>query len=318
MANTQNRCSAVRSGSRDRDRSVGDDHREPADILIEKQSLHARISGTLYEVRLQTQTLRALHRAAIDAGRRGVTVPSRDLDAVAAQVGGRIAAGQALARLVRSGQVVRVRRDLLVLPEPTGLIDVEITDLIDAVAPQPYLITGGAALSHLDLTDQHYFTLTVLVPSMVSSLEFRGQTARFFKTDPTNIWGAEPEMVPAYARPERALLDVLSHPRFGVSLNQAADALIRAYKTDPGFLQRLFDATARYGAGAKGHGSRSSARRVGLVIDRLLGHDAAEPFRELIGANRSPVLLRVGGTPGGPVDRTWRVVVNATLDPEQT
>jgi hypothetical protein len=44
-----------------------------------------------------------------------------------------------------------------VLPDATGRIDVGLADLIDVVAPQPYLITGGSALEYHNLTDQHFF-----------------------------------------------------------------------------------------------------------------------------------------------------------------
>lgn len=260
--------------------------------------------------------LRELHRAALEAGRRGIAIPSADLGAVARRTGEREAAAQAVTRLIRAQRVVRVRRDLLVLPDATGLLSVEIADLIDAVSPPPYLITAGAALEHADLTDQHFFGLAVLVPSEVTQLRYRGQTATFIKTDPTNIWGSQPEARPSYALPERALVDALNHPRYGVSLTQALDALVRAASRDPEFLDRLHAAVLRYSSGSRGHSSRSSARRVGLVVERLFGADASAPYRDLIGTNRAPVLLRPSGSLSGPVDTTWRVVVNAVLEPE--
>lgn len=188
---------------------------------------------------IEDLVLRELHRAALEAGRRGVAVPSADLGAVARRTGDRTAAEQALKRLVQAKRVVRVRRDLLVLPDATGLLSIDMVDLVDAVALQPYLITGGRALEHFDLTDQHFFGLAVLVPSAVTPLRYRGQTATFFKTDPTNIWGWEPEARPRYALPERALVDVLNHPRYGVSLTQAVDSLLRAASRDSAFLGQL-------------------------------------------------------------------------------
>lgn len=268
----------------------------------------------MYMMRVEDLVLRELHRAAVEAGRPGVIVPSVDLDAVACRTGDRPAAEAALKRLAQSQRAVRVRRDLLVLPEPTGLLGVELADLVAAVAGEIHLITGGAALEHHGLTDQHYFNLTVLVPHEVRKLSYRGQTATFFTTDPSNIWGAAPGP-PAYALPERALIDVLNHPRYGVSTTQALDALLAAAR-DPGFLDRLHAAVVRYSAGARGHSSRSAARRVGLVVERLFGAEAAVPYRDLVGANRAPTLLRAGGSPSGDVDDRWRVVVNAALEPE--
>lgn len=262
---------------------------------------------------IEDMVLRDLHRAAAEAGRRGIAIPSIDLDVVARRTRNRNAALQAVTRLLRARRVMRVRRDLLVLPDATGLVGIEIADLVDAVAPTPYVITGGAALQHFDLTDQHFFTLAVLVPAEVTQLSYRGQTARFFTTDPTNIWGSPPEQRPRYAMPERALVDALNHPRYGVSLTLALDVLERAVSRDSTFLDRLHAAVVRYGAGPKGHSARASARRMGLLLEGLFGADVAAPYRDLVGTNRTPVLLRPGGSPSGPVDATWRVVVNAVI-----
>lgn len=269
-------------------------------------------------VAIDDLVLRELHRAAITAGRRGVAVPSRDLDIVATKVGGRRRAQDALQRLTRSGRVLRLRRDLVVLPDATGLHGLDIADLIGIVAPEPYLITGGAALERAGLTDQHFFGMPVLVPSRVAKLSFQGQTATFFATDPASIWGAVGGTRPWFASPERALVDVLNHPRYGVTLTQALDALLLAASRDPKFLARLLATVERYGAGRKGHNSRSAARRVGLLVDRLFGADAAAPYRGLIGVNEAPVLLRPGSNDAGPVDPEWRVVVNTVVEPETT
>jgi predicted transcriptional regulator of viral defense system len=202
------------------------------------------------------------------------------------------------------------------LPDTTGLLSVDLVDLVDAVAPQPYLITAGRALEHFDLTDQHSFGVVVLVTSAASALHFRGQSATFFKADPTNIWGWDPDTRPRYALPERAIVDVLNHPRYGVSLTQALDAIMRAASRDKLFLERLLAVVRRYGAGPRGHSSRTSARRVGLVVERLFGSDAAAPYLDLVGPNRTPILMRPGGSPSGPLDSRWRVMVNAVLEPE--
>jgi predicted transcriptional regulator of viral defense system len=261
-------------------------------------------------MRLDDQVLRELHRAALEAGRRGVAVPSVDLDAVAARTGSREAAQKAVQRLVRAGRIVRVRKDLLVLPDTTGLLGVDLVDLVDAVTPPPYLITGGRALEHHELTDQHFFGVIVLTPGGVRKLSFRAQSATFLRTDPANIWGGPDDARPRYALPERAIVDVLNHPRYGVSLTQALDALLAAAAKQPPFLDRLLDTVLRYN-------SPAAARRVGLVVERIFGPVRAEPYRGLIGANRAPVLLRAHGAADGPLDTTWRVVVNAALEPER-
>lgn len=278
---------------------------------VDREILDSKYSvSTMYTVKVEDQVLRDMHRAAVEAGRPNVFVPSADLDAVARRAGSRKAAQNAIHRLLGAGTVVRVRKDLLVLPETTGLLGVDLPELIDVVAPQPYLITGGRALERHGLTDQHFFRAVVLVPERIRKLSYRGQTATFLLTDPTNIWGWEDGARPQYAVPERAIVDVLNHPRYAVSLTQALDALLLAESQDSAFLGRLLDTVIRY------H-SRAAARRVGLVVERFFGHEAAAPYRSLIGDNRAAVLMRPRGASDGPLDTTWRVVVNAVLEPER-
>jgi predicted transcriptional regulator of viral defense system len=265
----------------------------------------------MYDMRLEDHVLRELHRAALEAGRRGISVPSADLDAVARHTGSREAAQKAIQRLVRAQRVVPVRKDLLVLPDTTGLLGVDMADLVDAIAPQPYLITGGRALERHGLSDQHFFGVIVLVPSPVKKLSYRGQTATFLLTNPTNIWGWQEGVRPQYALGERAIVDALNHPRYAVSLTQALDAMLLAASKDPEFMDRLLETVIR-------SGSPSAGRRVGLVVERFFGTGAAAPYRGLIGENRAPVLMRPRGTRDGPLDTTWRVVVNAILEPERT
>lgn len=254
--------------------------------------------------------LRELHRATRGAGRPDIAVPSVDLDPVAARTGSRDAAQKAIQRLVRAGRIVRVRKDLLVLPDTTGLLRVDLVNLVDAVTPLPYLITAGRALEHHDLTDQHFFGIVVLTPASIRKLAFRGQSATFMRTDPGSIWGWPDGDKPHYALPERAIVDALNHPRYGVSLTQTLDALLLAVTRHPGFLDRLLETVVRYN-------SPAAARRIGLVVERCFGSAQAEPYRGLIGTNRAPVLLRAHGPADGPLDTAWRVVVNAALEPER-
>lgn len=257
-------------------------------------------------VRVEDVVLRELHRAAAEAGRRSVSVPSIDLDAVAGRAGGREAAQKALQRLVRAERIVRVRKDLLVLPDATGLLGVDMGELVDAVAPRPYVITAGRALEHHDLTDQHFFAMAVLTPTRVKTLVWRGQTATFWPTAPSGIWGRGDGTGPCYARPERALLDAVNHPRYGVALTMAVDVLVVAASRDTGFLDRLHQAAVRYN-------SPAAARRVGLIVERVFGFRQAARYLDLLGENRAAVLLRPGAPADGPVDKTWRVRLNASL-----
>jgi predicted transcriptional regulator of viral defense system len=264
----------------------------------------------MYDVQRDDLVLRELHRTAADSGRRGIAIPSVDLAALENIVPSRASALKALQWLVRSGRVVRVRKDLLVLPDAAGHLVVDMVDLVDAVAPRPYLITAGRALERLGLTDQHFFGLVVLTPGQTEPLTFRGQTAQFFRTNSERVWGAVSGPGPSHARAERAIVDALNHPHYGVSLTQTIDALLLAATRDARFLDRLHKTVVRYN-------SRGAARRVGLIIERFLGPEPAARYRDLIGENRSPVLMRPWGRPDGEFDPVWRVNVNALLEPER-
>lgn len=233
-------------------------------------------------------------------------MPSRDLDRPGMDSGHRHAA-TALASLARSGRVVPVRKDLFVLPDVTGRLTVGLADLIEVVAPELHLITGGRALEEHKLTNQHFFSIIVLVPGPISGFSFRGEKAVFMVTESKRIWGWQ-EPTPRYALAERALLDAVSHSRYGVSLPVAVGALRRAAKADPDFIERLVAAARRYNTDAV-------ARRLGLIVDRLFGDTVAEPFVELIGASRTPVPLRPTGAKEGPIDRKWRIILNASFEP---
>ena len=264
----------------------------------------------MYDVQRDDLVLRELHRAAADSGRRGIAIPSVDLTVLEKVIPSRAAALKAIQWLVRSGRVVRVRKDLLVLPDATGHLVVDMADLVDAVARRPYLITAGRALERHDLTDQHFFGLVVLTPGQIEPLRFRGQTAQFFQTNQDHIWGAVRGPGPRYALGERAIVDALNHPRYGVSLTQSIDALLMAAARDTRFLERLHKTVVRYN-------SPAAARRVGLIVERFLGPESAAGYRDLIGENRSPVLMRPRGRQEGELDPVWRVNVNALLEPER-
>jgi predicted transcriptional regulator of viral defense system len=265
----------------------------------------------LYVPLIEGQVLIELHRAAALAGRPGIVVPSVDLEGADQKTGSRSRTKGALSRLVRAGQILAVRKDLLVLPDATGRVTVGVPELVDAVAPMPYLITGGRALQQHKVTDQHFFSVAVLVPTRVSTFAYRGERAVFLATDPKRIWGWQRNARPRFASPERVILDVLSSTRYSVSFSQAVTALKLAVQRDPEFLVRLVPSLRRFE-------SASTARRVGLLVDRLFGPNVAAPFRELIGGSRTPVLLRRGGNTQGQVDRQWRVIVNARIEPEET
>lgn len=259
---------------------------------------------------LDDRVLREMYGRALDAGRPSVCIPSADLEFLSEVAGGRWPAQSAIQRLVRSERIVRVRRDLLILPDVTGRLKIDLPELIDIVAPRPHLITAGRALEHHDLTDQHFFGVVVLTPRELEPLSFRGQSARFAKTNLKNIWGWVDAPGPRYALPERAIVDSVNHPRYGVALSLAVDALLTAAERDSDFLPRLLDTVRHFE-------SPAVARRVGYLVHRFVSAEAAIPFRELIGQNRAPVLLRPAGRQMGELDRLWRVLVNTEVQSEK-
>ena len=282
--------------------------RSPLYICSADSCLLGNYLTILCTVKIEDRMLRDLHRATSLAGRPGIAVPSQDL-VRETQAMGRRAVAAALHRLTRSGRVLSVRKDLLVLPDATGRVTVTLPDLIEVVAPERHLITGARALDMNGLTDQYSFIVVVLVPTPVQGFTYRGEEAVFLTTRPARIWGWQPDG-PHIASPERAILDGVSHPRYGVTLHMAIRALQSAVDQDLKFLKRLLKAARKYDSAA-------TARRVGLIVDRLCGPAAAQPFHQLIGDSRSPVVLRPGGERTGEINRQWRLIMNASVEPEE-
>lgn len=263
---------------------------------------------------IDDQVLRELHRAAALEERAGISIVSKDALRVDRVTGSHDKTLQAIDRLSRDRRAVRVRRDLLALSDQTGLVTASLAELVDVIAPRPYVITGGRALAFHDLTDQHFFELVALVASSTAGFGWRGEQVHYLVTEPDRVWGGRPgpsegprRPRPIFASVERVLIDVLDHPRFGVSASQAVRALRDALGRDGRLLGRLAGAVERYD-------SASTARRVGFFVSRLLGPEPAEPFAAFVGRSRTPVALRPKGPDRGPVDPRWLVRVNLDVD----
>lgn len=262
---------------------------------------------------IEDTVLTELHRASVLADRANIVVLSDDIARLNARTGSRSKTHDALNRLRNAARIRQVRRGVLVLPDSTGIYDVDLEELIAAVFAEPYLITGGAALQAHGLLDEHFFQVTVLATRPTEALRWQRQSTRLVITAPGRIWGGAPATPrgphrarPLIAAPERAILDAVSNPRYGVSLTQAMAALRRALSRDADFALRLREATVRYR-------SDSTARRVGLLVEALSDAETAAPFHALIGTRQGAIPLRPSGGDGGPVDPRWRVRVNADL-----
>ena len=247
----------------------------------------------------------ALNRRVVSAQRYPVVRLDEDMEALDAATGSPRRSRDALRQLRRDGRLRRVRRGIYLLVAPTGSTDVRVLPLIDAVTPRPYLITAGRALAELGLSDQHFFRVIALTSHRLNDWAWQGDEVRYAFVDPERIWGQAPDG-PSIALPERAILDCLANPRWGVSVPQAAEAVDRAVpdRVSP---ERLAQAAERYGSAA-------AARRLGFLLELLHGPDAAEPLLSLRGRSHAHVLLSPSAPARGPTDPRWKLRVN--VDPD--
>jgi len=260
----------------------------------------------LSERPLSERAFVALNRRALDTGRHPVVRLDEDMRALDAATGSRRGGRDALRQLVRDGRLRRVRRGVYLLVTATGSTDVRVLSLIDAVTPRPYLITAGRALAELGLSDQHFFRVTVLSSHRLHDWSWQGDEVHYAMLAPERIWGSCTPDGPQVARPERAILDCLANPRWGVSLAQTAEAIDRALPdhTSP---ERLAQAAER-------HGSAAAARRLGYLLELLHGPDTAEPLRGLRGHSHAHVLLSPSAPARGPTSPRWGIRIN--VDPD--
>jgi predicted transcriptional regulator of viral defense system len=247
-----------------------------------------------------------LARAATLAGRWPV-VTDDDLTVLDELTGGRQASFAVMRELAQARQLERVRRGAYVMRNETGVLRIDLLELIAALAPRPYLITAGRALAAHDLSDQHFRTAVVLVSSLRRDFEWRGDHVHFVQTEPGRIWGAHRRSGPQVASPERAILDSFAHRRWGVTLSQSVEALDLALARWPRFAEDLATATARYRNAAV-------ARRLGFLVAYIAGEDTAAPFRALLGSSKAATLLDPASGNSGLVDTHWRARVNVDLD----
>lgn len=251
-----------------------------------------------------------LARAAHLAGRPGAVILDSDLKSLDELTGDRRRSHAMIDRLERAGRLRRVRRGVYVLVGQDGTVRVGLLDLIAAITPKPYLVTAGRALEFHDLTDQHFRQAIVMTATQLRTWTWRGEEVRhvrveagFVRTAPTRTRRTHARI----ARPERAILDSLGHPRWGVTLPQVVHAMDLA-------LQRHGDFADQLAAEASALGNAALARRAGFLLARLAGPEAARPFRLLLGRSKAITPLRPGGPANGPVDGFWRVRDNVGVE----
>jgi predicted transcriptional regulator of viral defense system len=255
---------------------------------------------------LRERAFVALNRRALNVGRHPAIRLDEDMQALDAATGSRRRSQDALRQLTRDGRLRRVRRGVYLLVAPTGSTDARVLPLIDAVTPRPYLITAGGALAELDLSDQHFFRVIVLSSHRLRDWRWQSDDVRYALVAPERIWGLSTPDGPRVALPERAILDCLANPRWGVTLAQTAEAIDRAVpdRTSP---ERLAQAAERYGSAAV-------ARRLGYLLELLHGPDAAIPLLPLRGRSHARVLLALSAPDQGPTSPRWGLRIN--IDPD--
>jgi predicted transcriptional regulator of viral defense system len=248
----------------------------------------------------------ALNRRANGQRRYPVVLLDEDMDALDDATGSRRRSHDALRQLTADGRVRQVRRGAYVLGAPTGGTDARLLAIVDAVTPRPYLVTAGRALAETGLSDQHFFRVVILAAGRLAEWSWQGEQVDYVESVPDRIWGELGPDGPAIARPERAILDCLADRRFGVSLPQTTEAIDRAVGMGMP-VSRLVKSARRYDTAAV-------SRRLGFLVELLVGTAAAAPLVKLRGASNKYVPLSPFQPAEGPTDSTWRVHVN--VEPE--
>lgn len=240
------------------------------------------------------------------AGRPGVVVLENDLPAL--PDGGRDG-HRLVAALERDGRLRRVRRGAYALVDSTGGVRVDVLDLVAAVTPDPYLVTGGRALQFHELTDQHFRRVHVMTPAQLRPWSWRGDEVKYVRTE-KSLRGAAIRTRRSRARiasAERAIADSLANPQWGVTLSQVVEALDAMLARDSASADRLAAELVTLG-------NHSVARRLGFLITRITNAETARVFLALRGKSKASTLLHSGGAAEGPIDPTWGVRENVELD----
>ncbi len=266
----------------------------------------ASVAIPMRERPLAERAFIALNRRARSEGRYPVVLLDSDMQMLDGATGTRRRSHDALRQLTADGRLRQIRRGTYVLGAPTGGTDARLLDIIDAVTPRPYLVTGGRALAESGLSDQHFFRTIVLASTRLAGWSWQSDEVQYLHWSPERIWGESHDDGPSIARPERAILDCLADSRFGVSLPQSAEAIDRALRRGlPS--ARLVKAARRYDTAAV-------SRRLGFLVELLAGPAAAAPLLKLRGTSNRYVALSPFAANDGPPDATWRVHVN--VDPD--
>lgn len=224
--------------------------------------------------------------------------------------GDRAGSQSLIVRLHQKGTLRKIKRGAYAVRPRSRTLSLSAVDLIGPIGPETHLVTGGAALARHGLSDQSFRAIVVLVPTPQRGWEWQGEKAKYIVQPAERIWGGAqlrmdrtPTIV---ARRERAIIDSLAHPAWGVSLPQVVEALQRAL-VEPRFAETLALTAARYD-------NAFLSRRLGFLVSRIAGESAAAPFRSLIGTSRAVAALDARGSQTGEIHSAWRLRENVPFD----
>lgn len=246
-----------------------------------------------------------LARAAELAGRPGVVLPEHDLPYLRAEGWSR--GSKAITKLRRDGRLQLVRRGAYVLVDPSAGRRARLGDVLEALTPGPFLISGGRALAFHGLTDRCHSRVDVVVNVRARDWNWNGDDVRYTCVEAPVDAAVGPGVGGRFAPPVRAIADCLSRPRWGVELADCIHALKVMLVRDPEFPSLLAGHVATTS-------NRALARRLGFLVSALAGEGAAEVLLRTRGASNASTLLQSGGPRYGPVDRRWRVRCNVDLE----
>jgi predicted transcriptional regulator of viral defense system len=218
----------------------------------------------------------------------------------------------AIHRLAKSGWLRPIRRGAWAVRSESGTVRLSALGLVGALTRGPHLVTAGQALAFHRLSDQSFREIVVVVPNAQRSWSWLGTRVRYVRMPVAEIWGGREhrfgELKTVIASPERAVLDSLAHPRWGVALSQVAEAIDRATRRDDAFVERLALAAAQYD-------NAMLARRLGFLVERLRSPEEARAFLALRGATHaSAALLPRTDADTSEQDSRWRVAENVPFE----
>lgn len=203
--------------------------------------------------------------------------------------------------LIRLGLVRPAARGLYEVRDPRGVARSSFEKLLAArFAGTDHLVTGWWALAQAGLTSQDVREVVVLTTTNRRDLTIAGRKVRVAKVEPHVMWGGETRKNGLIvARPERAFCDCAGTRPARIPAARIAEALDAYLGSTPHAVERL-------GRAAKRTASPVVARRLGYLVELIVGERVAEPLHCLIGRSRKADALDPGDD-HSPIVTRWQI-----------